>query len=288
LRRAVSDDNPDVFFAPAYTAPLGLRVPLALTIHDVSFAAHPEWFRPREGLRRRWLTRRSAHRAAVVFTDSEFSRTEIERHFRVPASRIVVISPGVTDRAGAAPATAPSEPYVLYVGTLFNRRRLPDLIESFAIATRDLDHVRLVIVGVDRTWPAQDLSAIAAQHGVHKRVELRRYAPDSQLTGLYAGASGFAFLSEYEGFGLTPLEAMSAGVPAIVLDTPVAREIYGDAAILVARGDIGGTAAAIRRLLLDPSSAAPLRAAATRILARYSWDAAADATLTQLLRIVRR
>lgn len=288
LRRAVSTDDLDVFFAPAYTAPLGLRVPLAITIHDVSFAAHPEWFRPREGLRRRWLTRKGAHRAAVVFTDSEFSRTEIERHFTVPTSRIVVISPGVTDRAYAAPVTAPSQPYVLYVGTLFNRRRLPDLIEAFAIATRDLDHVRLVIVGGDRTWPPQDLSAVARQHGVLNRVELRRYAPDSELTPLYARASGFAFLSEYEGFGLTPLEAMSAGVPAIVLDTPVAREIYGDAATFVARGDLDGTAAAIRRLILDPSSAAPLRAAAIRILTRYSWDTAADQTLTHLLRIVRR
>ena len=51
---------PDVFFAPAYTAPLALRVPLVVTIHDVSFAAHPEWFTPREGARRRLLTRQAA------------------------------------------------------------------------------------------------------------------------------------------------------------------------------------------------------------------------------------
>ena len=78
LRRAVRGDALDVFFAPAYTAPLGIAVPLALTIHDISFVAHPEWFRWREGLRRRWLTRRAAHAAAVVFTDSQFSRSEIE------------------------------------------------------------------------------------------------------------------------------------------------------------------------------------------------------------------
>jgi hypothetical protein len=47
LRRAVRSDPPDVFFAGAYTAPLALGVPLAVTVHDVSFAAHPEWFRPR-------------------------------------------------------------------------------------------------------------------------------------------------------------------------------------------------------------------------------------------------
>ena len=52
---------------------------------------------------------------------------------------------------------------------------------------------------------------------------------------------------------MTPLEALSAGVPPVVLDTPVAREVYGDAAVFVARGDIAGTAAALRRLLTEPA-----------------------------------
>ena len=288
LRRAAARDTLDVFFAPAYTAPLGLRVPLAVTIHDVSFVAHPEWFRPREGFRRRWLTRKGAHRAAVVFTDSEFSRTEIEQHLAIPSSRIVVIPPGVTSRATTATQSTSCDPLVLYVGTIFNRRRLPDLIESFARATKDLERARLVIVGGDRTWPAQDLPAVAARLGIQNRVEFRRYTPDPELASLYRRASVFAFLSEYEGFGMTPVEAMSAGVPAIVLDTPVAREVYGDAAVFVSRGDIAGTAAAIRRLLVDPSSAAQQRAAAPLVVARYGWDAAADRTLEHLERAAGR
>ena len=288
LRRTAIGDRLDAFFAPAYTAPLALRVPLAVTIHDISFVAHPEWFRPREGLRRRWLTRRGAHRAAVVFTDSEFSRREIEVRLDVNPSRIVVIPPGVTNRRTAGTRPGVREPMVLFVGTLFNRRRLPDLIESFALATRDIASARLVIVGGDRTWPAEDLAAVASRHGVRERVELRRYAPDSELNPLYARASAFAFLSEYEGFGMTPLEAMTAGVPSIVLDTPVAREVYGAAAIFVKRGDIAATAAAIRRLLVDPSSAEPVLAAAPDVLGRYSWDAAADRTLEHLERIAGR
>ena len=65
LRAAVNRDAPDVFFAPAYTAPLGLKMPFAVTIHDVSFSANPAWFRWREGLRRRWLTRRAARHGAA-------------------------------------------------------------------------------------------------------------------------------------------------------------------------------------------------------------------------------
>jgi glycosyltransferase involved in cell wall biosynthesis len=258
-----------------------------VTIHDISFVAHPEWFRPREGFRRRWLTRTSAHRAAVVFTDSEFSRAEITERLNVPSARIVTITPGVTTRALPA-VLAEREPMVLYVGTRFNRRRLPDLIDAFAMAARDLERARLVIVGGDRTWPPQDLAAAAARHGIQDRVELRRYAPDEELVRLYRRASVFAFLSEYEGFGMTPLEALSAGVPAVVLDTAVAREVYGSAAVFVARGDIAGAAAAIRRLLTDPSSAAAVLAAAPAVLARYSWDAAAARTLEHLERVARR
>ena len=288
LRRALRGDALDVFFAPAYTSPLGIVVPLALTIHDISFVAHPEWFRWREGLRRRWLTRRSAHAADVVFTDSQFSRSEIERRLDLEPSRIVVIPPGVTSRNGSARNGGAREPMVLFVGSLFNRRRLPDLIAAFAQATTDLPHARLVIVGGDRTWPRQDLASIAGAHGVQARIEFRRYAPDRELDDLYARASVFSFLSEYEGFGMTPLEALSAGVPSVVLDTAVAREIYGDAAVFVAPGDVAGAAAALRRLLTEPSSAAPILTAAPAVLGRYSWDAAADRTLEHIERIARR
>ena len=288
LRRAIGRDSLDVFFAPAYTAPLSVAVPLAVTIHDISFVAHPEWFRAREGLRRRWLTRRAAHAAHVVFTDSQFSRTELEARLRVDSSRIVVIPPGVTGRGTGAREGTAREPVVLFVGSLFNRRRLPDLIAAFALASQDLPSARLLIVGGDRTWPPQDLAAVAAGHGVSSRTEFRRYAAEQELMDLYGRAAVFAFLSEYEGFGMTPLEALSAGVPPVVLDTTVAREVYGDAAVFVARGDIAGTAAALHRLLVEPSSAAPILAAADAVLGRYSWDTAADRTLKQLEQLGER
>jgi glycosyltransferase involved in cell wall biosynthesis len=287
FRRAVRSDPLDVLFAPAYTAPLGTPVPLAVTIHDISFVAHPEWFRAGEGLRRRWLTRRAAHSASVVFTDSQFSRAELEQHLRVDPARIQVIPPGVTAYPRPEPRV-PREPLVLFVGSLFNRRRLPDLIRAFAAATTDLPASRLVIVGADRTWPRQDLAAVASEHGVQSRTELRSYITDRELADLYARASVFAFLSEYEGFGLTPLEALTAGVPPVVLDTPVAREVYGQAATYVARDDVAGTAAALRRFLVDPPSAATILAHAPGVLGRYSWDAAATRTLEHLEAIARR
>ena len=83
LPRMVRQAHANVLFAPAYTAPLASPVPVVLTVHDVSFCAHPEWFSWREGMRRRLLTRRSARRAARVLTVSQFSRDEIVRHLGV-------------------------------------------------------------------------------------------------------------------------------------------------------------------------------------------------------------
>jgi glycosyltransferase involved in cell wall biosynthesis len=287
LRQAVRRDRPDLFFAPAYTAPLGVPCPLAVTIHDVSFVAHPEWFRLREGLRRRWLTTRAAERASVVFTVSDFSRREIETHLGVARSRIQVIPQGFT-RPRPVAARPTGAPYVLFVGSIFNRRRLPDLIAAFAHATPDMARTRLVIVGADRTWPREDLPALAASYGLARRVDFRSYVPEEELAALYAGASVFAFLSEYEGFGLTPLEALAAGVPVVVLDTPVAREVYGDAAVYVAPDDVEGAALELRRLLRAPEAGQALLARAPDVLARYSWDRAAERTLEHLERIAAR
>jgi glycosyltransferase involved in cell wall biosynthesis len=286
LRRAVRADPPDVFFASAYTAPLALGVPLAVAIHDVSFAAHPEWFRPREGARRRLLTRQAARSAEVIFTISEFSKREIVERLSVPADRIRVTYPSVTKPSFASAAR---EPLVLFVGSVFNRRRLPATISAFAAATAGRTDARLVIAGADRSYPALDLSGLAAEAKIAPRVELKQYVSEEELTSLYARASVFIFLSEYEGFGLTPLEALSAGVPVIVLDTPVAREVYGDAAWYVSPdAEVGQAASAIRTLLDDEASRTRLLRAAPDVLARYSWDRTADATLADIEGIARR
>jgi glycosyltransferase involved in cell wall biosynthesis len=278
LRRAVRADGPDVFFAPAYTAPIALGGRLVVTIHDVSFAAHPEWFRPREGVRRRFLTRRTAHAASAVLTDSEFSRREIEERLGVPSDRLTVVPPGVTRRQPGARATR--DPLVLFVGSIFNRRRLPETIAAFARVHALDPAARLVIVGSDRTHPPLDLHAVARDDGVATSVEIRSYAPQAELDALYSRAALFVFLSEYEGFGLTPLEALSAGVPIVVLDTPVAREVYGDAATYVNGRDLVADAArAMRELLSDPAARARALAHADQTLARYSWDDAARRTL---------
>jgi glycosyltransferase involved in cell wall biosynthesis len=288
LPAAASRDGLDVFFAPAYTAPLRLGCPTVLTIHDLSYFARPEWFGWREGLRRRTMTRLAARRAAVVLTDTQFSRDEIHTHLGLPASRVHVVRlgagvPACLDSAalhsGSAPEPPRREPVVLYVGSVFNRRRVPDLIAAFPLVLASVPDARLEIIGENRTYPGQDLEALCRASGAADRIRVRSYVPDADLADAFRRASAFAFLSEYEGFGLPPLEALASGLPVVLLDTPVAREVCGTAARYVPPGNGPALAAALVDLLSRREARAALLNEAAGVLARYSWPEAARQTM---------
>jgi glycosyltransferase involved in cell wall biosynthesis len=281
---ALRGAQPDVLFAPAYTAPVFTRVPLVLAVHDVSFLAHPEWFSRRERLRRRLLTRAAARRAGRILTLSEFSRGEIERRVGAAAERILVIRPGIDLPAPAPdlPRSTAERPTVLFVGTLLNRRHVPELVQAVALAANRIPGIALVIAGDNRTWPRQDPAALARTLGISSRVAVRAYVDEEELRRLYASASVFAFLSEYEGFGLTPLEALAAGVPPLVLDTPVSREVYRAAARYVERPDPDSIAGAIATLIQSADARSAVMAAAPAVLERYRWADSAAATLAAL------
>lgn len=279
LPRAARAADIDVFFAGAYTAPLRLHCPFVLVIHDVSYFAHPEWFSAREGMRRRWLTRASARRAHTVLTVSSFSADETASRLGLERARIRVAY-------GGAPALrsdmgTPRGSTVLYVGSLFNRRLVPEVIEAFARVTAVVPDAQLVLVGENRTHPHVDPHAVAASHGISDRVDWRNYVSDEELDRLYASARVFVFLSTYEGFALTPFEAIARGVPPVLLDTPVSREIYGDAACLVPR-DRDAIAAALVSLLVDEHAHGTLTATGRRRLAEFTWARTAATVRTAL------
>jgi glycosyltransferase involved in cell wall biosynthesis len=288
LARALGADRPDVLFAPGYTAPLTVAAPVVLTIHDVSFFAHPEWFTAREGLRRRWLTAWSARRARAVITDTDFSKSEITKHIGIDASRIRVVPLGISasDRNSLIPdpGSLIPDPMVLYVGSVFERRRVDRLIACFDQVIARVPNATLQIVGENRTRrPRLDLEQLRRQTAHADRITIRSYVDEATLADLYRQASVFAFLSEYEGFGLTPLEALAEGVPPVVLDTAVARETCGPAARYVAGGAGNDElAGAIAGLLTDAAARQAVLGHAESVLSRYDWNRTAAATLTVL------
>jgi glycosyltransferase involved in cell wall biosynthesis len=284
LSRALSRERPDVLFAPGYTAPLTTPAPTVLTVHDVSFFAHPEWFSFREGTRRRLFTAWSARRARVVITDSTFSKAEIVKHMGLPEPRVRVIPLGLREQVRREPDRASSrEPIVLYVGSVFARRRVDQLIAHFDLVVDRVPSARLEIVGENRTVPYVDLDALRRQTRHADRISIRSYVDEPTLRDLYARASVFAFLSEYEGFGLTPLEALASGMPPVLLDTPIARETCGPAARYVPASNTPGPLVdALADCLSNDASRRTILEHAPGVLARYTWATTAAATLRAL------
>jgi glycosyltransferase involved in cell wall biosynthesis len=273
LPGAVVAARADVLLAPAYTAPLAPPCPTVLIVHDVSFFAQPQGFRWREGLRRRLLTRAAAHQAAAVLTDSAFSAAEIVRYLGVPASQVTVAAQGAPAWVGG-PEAAARDPHVLSVGTLFTRRHVPALLEAFAQVAGRLPDARLTLVGQNQTHPHIDPIAIADRLGIGTRVAWHPWVTDAELDALYRSARAFAFLSDYEGFGMTPMEAAARGVPSVLLDTPVFREVYGDAARLVPL-DSGTIAESLITLLTQEDVHADLVTKARGRLTHFPWTTTA-------------
>jgi glycosyltransferase involved in cell wall biosynthesis len=287
LPRLVDGARVDVLFAPAYSAPLRGATPVVLTVHDVSFFAHPAWFSWREGVRRRVVTRRAAARASRVLTLTEFSKDELVRRVGVPAGRIDVIPLGPSGLNSGTPGAQAREPLVLYVGSILARRHVDVLVAAFGRLAERHPDLRLVIAGDARGVGRDELHMQIRHAGVSDRVTVTGFVTDAELAAFYRRASAFAFLSSYEGFGLTPLDAIAAGVPPVVLDTAAAREVYGPAAHYVPRPEPALVEAALERVLFDAPTRAALMATGPGVLGQYSWDRTARATLAAIAEAAR-
>lgn len=270
----------DVFHAPAYVAPLWGIHPVALTIHDVSYARRPEWYPHASDWRRQAFYRRSARRADAVITDSAFSREEIVAAYALAPERITVIPLG----AGSAfrpDASVRRELFVLHVGDLHERRNLAMLLEVVLALKRDEPRLRdlaLVLIGTDR-GVLESLVRRASEAGAPGALRALHHLDDEQLAGWYRRAALLAYPSRYEGFGLPVLEAMACATPVIATSAGAVPEVVGDACPVIAPDDRSGWSAAIERVLLDEPHA---RRAGERALERsrtFSWERTARETL---------
>jgi glycosyltransferase involved in cell wall biosynthesis len=253
------------------------RSPVVVTIHDLTFVRFPELCTP-DTLQYGRLVRRALDRGAVVHATSEFVASEVREHFAIDDSRIAQIPLGVRPSAGGDPgrgrAIAGAARYVLALGTVEPRKNLPVLVRAFdQVASRDPE-VRLVIAGADG-WGAGELQAAwkAAKHG--DRVVRLGYVSDAERRDLLRGARALAYPSIYEGFGLSPLEAMGAGVPVVAARAGALPETLGDAAVLVDPADVDGLATALERVVQDDELRGQLVTRGCRRVEQYSWPAIA-------------
>ena len=279
LPRAARSARLDVFHAPSYTAPFGGPRPLVLTIHDISYERHPEWYPYRRDPVRRAFYRWSARTADRIITDSQFSRQEIAAGYSLDPDRISVVPLAAGSVFTPADRMRTNSPYVLHVGDLHPRRNLAVAVRALKRVRAhraDLRSLRLVLAGVDR-----GAGAALIQHSSPddaQMIELAGKVSDDQLVQLYRGAAGLVYPSLYEGFGLPLLEAMACGAPVVASRASSIPEVTGDAAVLLDPHDDAGWAEAIESLF-DPEVEGRLRDAGIRRAATFTWDRAASATV---------
>jgi glycosyltransferase involved in cell wall biosynthesis len=265
---------------PANLAPLASRHNVVV-VHDVAPLREPAWY---SSLYVRWqriVLPRIAQHAALVLTPSAFSRDEVVELLGVATDRVAVVPGGVDDRftpaADMGPARAAcglaDRPYVLTVASRTARKNLGVLdLAARRLAARGVD---LVAAGGDRPQFRNEQDTTGVRPLGH--------VDDALLPGLYAGAAAFVLPSLYEGFGLTALEALAAGVPVVAADRGALPEVCGRAAQLVDPTDAEAIADALERALDDP---APWRAAGPQRAAPLTWDATArrvDALLAEVI-----
>lgn len=277
LCREASRRRVSLLFSPANSLPWRFGGIQVMTVHDISFFRNPRWFSTRERISRQANTLVSLRHADRIYTVSEYVKQEIASRFRIPANRILVTPNGVTPppEDGAARERLrkahgiSDDKIVLYVGSIFNRRRLPTLIE--AMKHLDASH-RLVVIGENRTHPRLNLAAEAVRQGVADRVKLLEYVPDAMVKEYYRMADVFVYLSEYEGFGIPPLEAMAHGVPAVISPTPAMNTIFEGAAAVTPDMSAAAVAGTIRRVLTGGDERNRLIRAGLELAGRYNWE----------------
>lgn len=259
-------------------------VPSVVTLHDLAPYAMPETFAWQQRLHFRLLVPRSLVRARRVIAVSAHARDDLVRRFGFDPARVVVVPHGVPE-ATRGPVAAErvarfratwalgEAPLVACAGTIQPRKRVGDVVAAFRESGLAGTGWRLVVAG--RTRPGYAPPWLASPP---PGVVVTGALSDDDLAALEATAEIAVSASEYEGFGLTVLEAMAAGCAVIAVGATSIPEVVGEAGLLVPDGRAPTLAAAMRRLAADDAERRRLGAAARARAAGFTWSEAARRT----------
>ncbi|MFL5733221.1 MAG: glycosyltransferase family 4 protein [Chloroflexia bacterium] len=294
--------RPSIVHSTSHIGPvwgLGRRV---VTVHDVIFRRYPADYN------RFWLAitlallPRVLAGASAIIADSKCTQRDLERFYGVPGRKVTVIYPGIDEeyrraigeerlRAILRQLGVGDGRYVLLLGPWVRRKNLGVVVEAFRALAAELPDLKLVITGKPSMgMEGGGVTAALARlpQDVRARVLAVGHLPVENLRAVMQGAAALAYPSDFEGFGLPPLEAMAAGVPVVASDTPAVVEACGSAALIVPRGDLRAWAGALHRVVTDPESAGELRAAGRARSAEFSWGRCVGETLDLYVRIAER
>lgn len=281
LAMAAHRERLDVLHCVKSSVPAGLGCPAVMTVHDVIFLRHPEYY----PFWWRWYwngaLRRSAERAAAIVCVSRTTAGDLEELSEASRGKVHAVPSAVNARffgtPGPRPGAAPGGAYFLYVGNITARKNVPALLDAFA-SVRDKVREALVLVG-GLDYGGGEVARRLRALGPDGRVKYLDHVPDEELLALYAGATALVYPSRYEGFGLPALEAMAAGCPVIATTGGALPEVVGDAGLLVEPGPAGALAGALERLARDADLRRDLVGRGRARAKEFRWEKTAALTL---------
>jgi glycosyltransferase involved in cell wall biosynthesis len=283
LGRQLARGRFDLLFAPNGQLPFLFRGRSVLVVHDVSWKAIPGDFSRRERTAKDLKCRWSLNRAARVCTPAEFTRKELVERYRVPADKIqaipLAIEPGF-DRANAAQIAAFKDEHGLqgkkvigFLGSIFGRRHVRELVMA-CDRLRENHELALVIVG--RNAAGAGMAGWLRRQGV----VWIDWLPEQRLNAFYSALDLFVYISEYEGFGFPPLEALACGTVSLLLPTSSLWEMYRQLALFVETAAPDAVAGAIQGFLADQDAVTRRTLSAWEERKNYfSWERVASAYL---------
>ncbi len=282
----------DLAHVPYWAPPLASPAPIIVTIHDIIPLVLPEYRGGASVQLYTALVSAAAAGAALVLTDSEASARDIQQHLRLPAEKVRTIY------LAADPAYSPRgdwrvddpirekyglpEGYVFYCGGFDRRKNLRGLLSAWTWPAGAIgESYPLVIAGQLPTPDGvlfDDLPALARELEIADTVKFIGPVDEADKPALYRGATVFAYPSRYEGFGLTPLEAMASGVPVVSSTGGSLPEVVGTAGYLLPPDDTRNFGAALITVVVEPQVHDDLRARGLAQAQKFSWEKTARET----------
>jgi glycosyltransferase involved in cell wall biosynthesis len=284
----------DLLHVPYFAPPFFPRTPDVITIHDVIPLRLPQYRTDPKMKAYLQLISRAARKATLIITISQHAKHDMIDALKLSTERIRVIYEAAGDEYH--PISDPTilaetrwryglnERYILYLGGLDQRKNVPQLVRAFAHLYQQLGdpNLQLLIAGnpdkLSRSlFP--DPRPVAAGLGMTGQI-IYRFIEEEDKPAIYSGASVFVFPSLYEGFGLTPLEAMGCGTPVICSNRTSLPEVVGDAAISIDPDNTRAMVEAMRSVLTDNELQTSLRSRSLQRAALFNWRKTAAETVT--------
>lgn len=238
----------DILFTPSVAIPLFYSGSMFTTIHDIAFKRVKHKYPFLRRLYVAFITRKAFAKSELVFTVSNFSKSELETIYPGRKKEIVVTYNGVNEiyfsELNANKAASFKKKYslddnfFLYVGAIEPGKNIETIFKSFAGYKKESGRkISLVMTG-GIGWKKEEVLKIIGQYGLQDSVKILPYIEEDELPLLYKMAELVLYISTYEGFGLPVLEAMASGVPVIASYSHAVKEFAENAAVLVDPYDI--------------------------------------------------